>query len=67
MTNDTNGCPDPRIPDELDLRIRSLEAERARPVPPAPPVRALHAAAQDLLHRLQRDYDRIHPDDEEAS
>lgn len=42
MTNDTNGCPDPRIPagktapDELEMRIRSLEAERLRAVPPTP-------------------------------
>lgn len=44
MTNEPHGCLDPRIPDEpapdeLTLRIRSLEAERVRPVPPPPVMR----------------------------
>lgn len=38
------------MPDELDARIRSLEAERLRPVPPPPPTPARHHARQLLDH-----------------
>lgn len=33
--------------DELDTRIRSLEAERMRPVPPPPPRPAAEVAQED--------------------
>lgn len=36
------------MPDELDTRIRSLEAERLRPVPPPPPLHAPRSCGQGL-------------------
>ena len=64
--------------DELDARLRSLEAERLRLVPEREEVRQrrllrdsarfhgpdLAAAAEDLLERLRRDFPQWHPDDE---
>lgn len=60
MTNDTNGCPDPRIPDEeialdeLAMRVRTLEAERLRPIP-----KLFTSRAQDSEYNaLTRGYER---------
>lgn len=43
------------VPDELDLRIRSLQAERQRPVPVSPMAAALAAArAEAALPKAKR-------------
>lgn len=52
--------------DELDQRIRALEAERLRPVPgqertpKRPKGRPLASMADDFLDRLRRDFPQWH-------
>lgn len=66
------------VPDELDRRIRSLDAERVRPVPKAPARAqkdALEARASQLLNHIRQEYGPLHgesypqeiePDDPQA-
>lgn len=53
--------------DELEMRIRQLEAERLRPVPtaPTPALASLAPRVDQLLEALIRDYAHLHPDPNE--
>lgn len=55
-----------RPPDELEMRLRDLEAERLRPTPkrPRPP---LYGDAEALLRRLRRQFPHWHGDDDEEA
>jgi hypothetical protein len=48
------------MPDELDARIRSLQAERLRPVPPSGPTRRRPVEADlPAIAEAARDHNRI--------